>query len=111
MANEDAIGVAECLKATLKWPVAMSPTCRNKRLVPCSFFFTQNFLGILVLLHLTTTVPILRRIRDTLCGERFEIDAGETVGLYMDWLRDLKAVDDATTWHWEVVKGIYGLEE
>ncbi|KAK4142590.1 uncharacterized protein C8A04DRAFT_13061 [Dichotomopilus funicola] len=111
VANDDAIGVAECLKATLKWPVAMSPTCRNKRLIPCSFFFTQNFLGILVLLHLTTTVPILRQIRGTLCGERFDIDAGETVGLYMDWLRDLKAVDDATAWHWEVVKGIYGLEE
>ncbi|GAB1311437.1 hypothetical protein MFIFM68171_01647 [Madurella fahalii] len=111
MGHDDAVGAAECLKAMLKWPVAMSPTCRSKRLVPCSFFFTQCFFGILVLLHLTTTVPILRRIRSTLCGERFELDAGETVGLYLDWLRDLKAVDPGTEWHWEVVRAIYGLEE
>lgn len=111
MSHDDAVGAADCLKACLKWPVAMSPTCRNKRLVPCSFFFTQNFFGILVLLHLSTTVPILRRIRSTLCGERFELDAGETVGLYLDWLRDLKAVDVGTEWHWEVIRVVYGLEE
>lgn len=111
MTHEDAVGVAECLKAMLKWPVAMSPTCRSKRLIPCSFFFTQNFFGILLLLHLTTTVPILRRIRSTLCGERFELDASETVGLYIDWLRDLKAIDSGTGWHWEVVRAIYGLDE
>ncbi|KAK4127053.1 hypothetical protein N657DRAFT_653391 [Parathielavia appendiculata] len=111
MAHEDAVGVAECLKASLKWPVAMSPTCRHKRLVPCSFFFTQNFFGILVLLHLSNTVPILRRIRSTLCGERFELDASETVALYLDWLRDLKAVDVGTEWHWEVIRTVYGLEE
>ncbi|KAG7292063.1 hypothetical protein NEMBOFW57_002094 [Staphylotrichum longicolle] len=111
MSHDDAVGVAECLKACLKWPVAMSPTARHKRLVPCTFFFTQNFFGILVLLHLSRTVPILRRIRGGLCGERFELDAGETVGLYLDWVRDLREVDKGTEWHWEVVKGIYGLEE
>jgi len=111
MGRDDAVGVAECLKACLKWPVAMSPTCRNKRLVPCSFFFTHNFFGILVLLHLSTTVPILKNIRSSLCGERFELDAGETVGLYLDWLRDFKAVDAGTEWHWEIIRVIYGLEE
>ncbi|KAK0724014.1 hypothetical protein B0T21DRAFT_48408 [Apiosordaria backusii] len=108
--QDDALGAAECLKASLKWPVAMSPTCKHKRLVPCMFFFTQNFFGILVLLHLSTTVPLLRRIRSTLCGERFEMDASETVGLYLDWLRDLKPIDAGTAWHWEVVRVIYGLE-
>lgn len=111
MTHEDAVGVAECLKSCLKWPIAMSPTCRNKRLVPCTFFFTQNFFGILILLHLSTTVPILRRIRGNMCGERFELDASETVGLYLDWLRDLKGVDAGTQWHWEILRVIYGLEE
>ncbi|KAK0660087.1 hypothetical protein QBC41DRAFT_43839 [Cercophora samala] len=108
--QDDALGAAECLKASLKWPVAMSPTCKHKRLVPCMFFFTQNFFGILVLLHLSTTVPLLRRIRSTLCGERFEMDARETVGLYLDWLKDLRPIDAGTAWHWEVVRVIYGLE-
>ncbi|KAK3311121.1 uncharacterized protein B0T15DRAFT_548376 [Chaetomium strumarium] len=111
MTHDDAVGVAECLKACLKWPVAMSPTCKNKRLIPCSFFFTRNFFGILVLLHMSTTVPILRRIRSTLCGERFELDASETVGLYVDWLRDLKEVDAGTVWQWEIIRAVYGLEE
>ncbi|KAK3392932.1 hypothetical protein B0H63DRAFT_516147 [Podospora didyma] len=109
--HDDAAGVAECLKASLKWPVAMSPTCTHKRLIPCIFFFTRNLFGILVLLHLSTTVPILRRIRTTLCGERFEMDAGETVGLYLDWLRDIKTVDPTAAWHWDVARVIYGLEE
>ncbi|KAL2261950.1 hypothetical protein VTK26DRAFT_2932 [Humicola hyalothermophila] len=111
MGHEDAVGAAECLKASLKWPVAMSPTCKNKRLVPCSFFFTQNFFGILLLLHLSTTVPILRQIRSTLCGERFELDARETVGLYLDWLRDLRPIDTGMNWHWDVVRVLYGLED
>ncbi|KAK1758272.1 hypothetical protein QBC47DRAFT_294622 [Echria macrotheca] len=109
--HDDAQGAAECLKATLKWPVAMSPTCTRKRLIPCLFFFNQNIFGILILLRLSTTVPLLRRIRSTLCGERFEIDASETVGLYLDWLRDLQAVDGAVRWQWEVAKALYGLDE
>jgi len=75
------------------------------------FFFTQNFFGILILLHLSTTVPILRSIRSTLCGERFEMDASETIGLYLDWLRDLKPIDGAARWSWEVIKVIYGLDQ
>lgn len=109
--HDDAVGVAECLRASLKWPIAMSPTCKQKRLIPCLFFFTQNLFGILVLLHLSTQMPILRRIRNTLCGERFEIEANETVELYLDWLRDLKPIDVGTAWHWEVVKAIYGVDE
>lgn len=48
-----------------------------------------------MLLHPSRTVPILRRIRGGLCGERFELDVGETVGLYLDWVRDLREVDKA----------------
>jgi len=109
--HDDAVGAAECLKASLKWPIAMSPTCTHKRLIPCLFFFTQNLFGILIILHLSTTVPILQRIRSTLCGDRFEMDANETVGLYLDWLRDLKPVDSTADWQWEVAKAIYGLKE
>lgn len=111
MTQDDALGTAECLRAMLKWPIAMSPTCTHKRLIPCVFFFTQNLFGILLLLHLSTTVPILRRIQRTLCGERFEMDAGETVGLYLDWMRDVKNVDSTAHWQWEVVRAVYGLEE
>jgi hypothetical protein len=111
MNHDDALGAAECLKTCLKWPIAMSPTCTHKRLIPCIFFFTQNLFGILVLLHLSTTVPILQRIRTTMCGERFDMDASETVGLYLEWLRDLNHVDGTASWPWEVAKAIYGLDQ
>jgi hypothetical protein len=107
--QEDADGVAECLRACLKWPVAMSPTCTHKRLVPCLFFWTQNLLGILLVLHMSRQVPILSRIRSTLCGDRFEMEANETVGLALDWIRDLKALDPAAKWAWEIVRSIYEL--
>ncbi|KAK3498664.1 hypothetical protein B0T13DRAFT_272890 [Neurospora crassa] len=113
MMQEDAIGAAECLKASLKWPIAMSPSSLQKRLVPCPFFFTQNFLGILVLLHLVLSdkVPILTKIKDTLCGgERFELEAKKTVELYVDWIRDLKDVEPSAVWDWDVVCAMYGLE-
>lgn len=114
MTTSDAAGAATCLRAALRWPITMSPACARKRLVPCGIFWTQNTLGVLVVLHLSLGVPgvpALRQIRAALCGERFEIEARETVGLCIDWVRDLKAVDGAAGWAWEVVRGLYGLEE
>jgi hypothetical protein len=111
MTRDDAEGVGECLRACLKWPITMSPTCTHKRLVPCLFLWTQNLLGVLILLHMSRAVPILARIRETLCGERFEVEASETVGLYLDWLRDLRSIDRAARWAWQIVRGIYQVEE
>ncbi|OTB05460.1 hypothetical protein M426DRAFT_135847 [Hypoxylon sp. CI-4A] len=107
--RDDAEGVAECLKAMVKWPITMSPTCFHKRLIPCIFFWSQNLLGILLLLHLTQQVPILVRIRTTLMEAKFDQDANETVALCIDWIRDLKDTDAAALWCWEILKGIYSL--
>ncbi|KAI0017415.1 hypothetical protein F4780DRAFT_755800 [Xylariomycetidae sp. FL0641] len=111
MTNDDAEGVAQCLKASLRWPITMPPTSYHKRLIPCLFFWTQNLLGILVLLHLTQQVPILIRIRATLLGSKFDQDARESVILYMNWIRDLRDVDSNAKQCWTVLKGIYPLEE
>lgn len=107
--QDDAEGVAECLKAVLKWPITMSPTCFHKRLIPCLFFWTQNLLGILLILHLTQQVPILIRIRTSLMGAKFDQDANETVMLCIEWIRDLKDTDPTALWCWEILKGIYPL--
>lgn len=108
---DDAAGAATCLRATLRWPVTMSPASSRKRLLPCLFFWTQNALGVLVVLHLSTSSPALARVRASLCGDRFEFEARETVGLCIDWVRDLGAADGATGWAWEVVRALYGLDE
>ncbi|KAB5581061.1 hypothetical protein GE09DRAFT_461373 [Coniochaeta sp. 2T2.1] len=110
---DDAQGVATCLRAALKWPVTMSPACTRKRLIPCLYFWTQNVLGVLLVLHLARTDAMLREIvgRAGLCGENWEVEAGETVGLYVDWLRDLKEADPAAAFGWRVVRAVYGLQE
>jgi hypothetical protein len=109
--REDADCVANCLQACLKWPIAMSPTCCNKRLIPYICFWTQNIASILVLLHLSQQIPILARIRATLCHDGFDAAANETIALYLDWLRDLKTVDPVARWFWAIVREIYRLDE
>lgn len=112
MTREDAEGVATCLRACLKWPLTMSPACTRKRLIPCVFFWTQNLLGVLIILHLSEQVPILLQIRTSgICGELFETEASETVRLAIQWIRDLKDADSASEWAWGVVKGLYNLDE
>lgn len=111
MAQGDAEGVAACLRACLKWPLTMNPVCTRKRLIPSVFFWTQNLLGVLIVLYLSEKVPVLLSIRTTLCGENFEFEARETVALAMEWIRDLKEADAAAEWAWDVVKRLYGSED
>lgn len=111
LTQEDAEGAAECLKASLKWPIALSPPCSNKRLVPMAFFWSQNLLGVLVLLHLSQQHPMLLRIRSSLCGQDFEMDATATANVYLDWLRDMKKIDSTASWAWTLVRMIYHLDD
>lgn len=110
LTSQDTAGAATCLRAGLAWPLALSPARFRKRLVPCALAWSQNMLAVLLLLRLSESHSMLRRVR-SLCGERFETEARETVRLYLDWLRDLRAVDPAARWCWAIVRTVYGLEE
>lgn len=110
MTQQDATGLATCLRACLRWPIAMAPACGRKRLVPRIFYWTQNLLGVLLVLWMSERVEVMQRVRRSgLCGERFEEEAGETVRAAVAWLRDLSAVDGKADEAWGVVKTIYGL--
>ncbi|CAK7225536.1 hypothetical protein SBRCBS47491_005921 [Sporothrix bragantina] len=110
--EEDAAGAAACLQACLSWPVALSPTAAHKRLIPCIFFYTQQFLGTLLILRLAAQLPVLQRITATRCGgPRFAHTARETASLCIAWLRDLRGVDHAAAWAWALVQGLYHLED
>lgn len=110
--QEDAEGVATCLRACLMWPIILSPACIRKPLIPCIFFWTQNLLGVLLALQLSKQVPILARIRTSgICGEQFEAEANETVRLAIEWVKDLKDTDSAAEWAWGVAKKVCKLEE
>ena len=109
--SEDMSGAAECLRASLRWPVTMEPASTSKRLIPLPFYWSQNVCGVLVLLHLSQQHPALSHIRHNFCGRRFEYDASETVELYIHWLRDLKQIDATAERCWGIVQPLYGLED
>jgi len=98
MTREDYQGAAQCLRACLRWPICMSPTAHHKRLVPYLFCWSQNFLGILLILHLSRYVPCLVHIRQTMCGTNFEEEVAQSVNLMLEWIRDLKSSDAIALW-------------
>jgi hypothetical protein len=110
MTQEDAQGAAECLRSCLKWPLTLSPPSRHKRLVPYLFCWSQNFLGILLIIHLTQHNSMLRDIRAQFCGARFEAEINESVELMIDWIRDLRDCDPIAMWCFKILQPIYHLE-
>ncbi|PQE04635.1 hypothetical protein CJF30_00004406 [Rutstroemia sp. NJR-2017a BBW] len=108
MMQEDAESVAECLRSCLLWPLLLSPPSRRKRLIPYLFCWSQNFLGILLILHLAKHNTMLKDIAENLCGERYQRDVDLSVQLMLDWISDLKeAKDPMAEWCWKVLRGIY----
>ena len=97
-------------QSCLKWPLLLSPTSRRKRLIPWLFGWSQNFLGILLIIHMTQINPMLRDIRTQLCGPRFEAEVNESVDLMLDWIRDLKSSDAIARWCYRILQPIYNLE-
>lgn len=89
----------------------MNPTSHRKRLIPYLFCWSQNFLGILIILHLSEHDPTLSAIRRKRCGPEFERAVAESIPLMIDWIRDLKANDPIARWCYNVLKPIYNLPE
>ncbi|KAG9242385.1 hypothetical protein BJ878DRAFT_535930 [Calycina marina] len=108
--EEDAQGVAECLRCCIKWPLALSPASRHKRMIPYLFCWSQNFLTILIIVHMTQHNDMLRNIRAQLAGPRFEAEIDATVETMIDWIRDLKNSDPISSWCWKILASIYQLE-
>ncbi|KAH8815239.1 hypothetical protein F5884DRAFT_169964 [Xylogone sp. PMI_703] len=108
--QEDAENVAECLRSCIKWPLLLSPVSRHKRLIPYLFSWSQCFLGILLIFHVTKHNPMLFDIRTRLCGPSFEIEVASTTALMVDWIRDLKGIDAVAEWCWRILQGVYHAE-
>lgn len=128
LTEDDARGVAEFLQvcsemplglskmlnlnqSCLKWPIALSPTSRRKRLIPYLFGWSQTFLSILLILQLTQHNPVLRDIRAQFCGPVFEADIGMSIEVMIDWIRDLKSSDSIAKWCWNILQGLYLVDE
>ncbi|KAK5127671.1 hypothetical protein LTR08_004352 [Meristemomyces frigidus] len=103
MTADDCNCCALAIKAACMWPLVMSPTKNKKRLVPHLFAWTQNFMGILLILSMTLANECLRRIIDEggVVG-RPEIDI--TVQLMLEWVQDAKQLDVIAEWSWTILQ-------
>ncbi|KAK5127930.1 hypothetical protein LTR85_005047 [Meristemomyces frigidus] len=106
MTDDDRNCCALAIKSACMWPLAMSPPKNKKRLVPHLFAWTQNFMGILLILSMCTANECMRRIVDEggVVGWQ-EID--RTIHLMLEWVRDAKQVDGIAEWSWGILEPLY----
>ncbi|KAF2215184.1 hypothetical protein CERZMDRAFT_82236 [Cercospora zeae-maydis SCOH1-5] len=106
MTAEDANYCGLAIKAALLWPMAMAPPKNKKRLVPHLFAWTQNFMGILLILRMTTENECLKRI----CDEHVNRDdITATVSCMLEWIRDIRQVDAIADWSWLILEPLYSV--
>lgn len=98
---QDAEYCALAVASACLWPLAMAPARNKKRLVPHLFTWTQNFIGILLMLFVATKEYTLRQI----CDEKVDREVMEqTAMLLLDWVQDIKQVDDIAAWAWKILE-------
>ncbi|EMC98891.1 hypothetical protein BAUCODRAFT_384024 [Baudoinia panamericana UAMH 10762] len=108
MTHEDNNCCALAIKSVCLWPLAMAPPKNKKRLVSHLFAWTQNFMGILLILKMCSVNGHLRRIVDEgrVVGRR-EVD--QTIALMLEWVRDVKQMDGIAEWSWSILAPLYNV--
>lgn len=104
MTTDDENCCALAIKSTCLWTIAMAPPKNKKRLVPHLFAWTQNFVGILLILRMTTENECLQRI----CENQVNMqDIQNTASLMLDWIKDVKQMDGIADWSWRILEPLY----
>jgi hypothetical protein len=104
MTEEDQICCALAIQSACLWPLILAPPKNKKRLVPHLFTWTQNFVGILLILRMTTENECLKKI----CNERVNRkDLEQTTTLMLEWIQDIKQVDGIAEWSWKMLGPLY----
>ena len=104
MTPDDATCCALAIKSACMWSIAMAPPKNKKRLVPHLFAWTQNFMGILLILRMTTENDCLRQICETQVNRE---ETQRTVTLMLDWMRDVRQLDGIADWSWRILEPLY----
>ncbi|GJC86962.1 hypothetical protein ColLi_09800 [Colletotrichum liriopes] len=110
LTEADLSATTRFLHACVLWPVMVPPTSQHKRMIPCLYFWSQNILGALIILHLSLVNPMLSNIRQSHCRQGYEQEAELTVEWGIAWIRDLKDTDRTAQWCWTILKGLYRLD-
>ena len=104
MTQDDVTCCALAIKSACLWPIAMAPPKHKKRLVPHLFAWTQNFMGILLILRMTTENEFLKQICDSQVS-RDEIEL--TMRLMLEWIRDVRQMCGIADWSWRLLEPLY----
>lgn len=104
MTDKDRQGATKCLQAAMLWPISMYPCCERKRLTPVLFAWTQNFLGVLIVLRMIQDSPALRDIAMRNIDEN---EYNQTVRLLLHWMTDIKLIDGIADWGWRILRHLY----
>nr|OQO29272.1 hypothetical protein B0A51_07517 [Rachicladosporium sp. CCFEE 5018] len=104
MTAEDANCCALAIQSACLWPLSMAPPKNKKRLVPHHFTWTQNFMGILLILRMTREEGVLKQICE---GRVPDGDLEMTASLMMEWIRDVRQVDGIAEWSWGILEGLF----
>ena len=108
MTTDDCNCCALAIEAACMWPLAMAPPKDKRRLIPHLFAWTQNFVGILLILKMCSVNDCLRAICDeggVVCWD----EISQTVSLMLDWMRDIKQVDGIAEWSWRILAPLHGV--
>ncbi|KAI6880633.1 hypothetical protein KC334_g16761 [Hortaea werneckii] len=92
------------IQSACDWPLAVAPPRNKKRLVPHLFAWTQNFIGVLLLLRMSMTESNLHAF----CKGRIR-EARITLAatLMLDWLYDMRQVDPIAAWGWQMLEPLF----
>ena len=104
MNEDDANCCALAIKSACLWSICMAPPKNKKRLLPHLFAWTQNFMGILLILRMTTENECLQRICESRVNHE---DIQKTASLMLDWVRDVKQLDGIAEWSWRLLEPLY----
>lgn len=104
MTADDAGCCSLAIKSACLWSISMAPPKNKKRLVPHLFAWTQNFMGILLILRMTTENECLRRICESQVNHE---EIQKTATLMLDWVRDVKQLDGVAAWSWRILEPLY----
>lgn len=104
MTQDDMANCGLAIRAACLWPICMAPSKDKKRIIPHLFAWTQNFMGILLILRMTTENECLSRICETHVSHE-EIE--KTASLMLEWIRDVKQLDGVAEWSWRILEPLY----
>lgn len=104
MTTEDTKNCALAIESACLWPMAFAPPKDKKRLVPHLFAWTQNFLGILLILRMTVENEFLRNVCENHVNNQ---DIERTALLLLEWIQDAQQMDGIAEWSWKLLEPLY----